>query len=147
MQWGLMLAGFSLLASSAGRSRRRIRRREGPDDLGRSWSRTHPFGPQRGVRMTVESGPGCLSQLNGRVAGSCGNASAPGGGLLGGRLLQLGEDVKAAGQQPPGDRDGGDLPAAPVGDLGVGVGERRLGLGPLGGFPGGSSVPTPNPAW
>ena len=28
--------------------------------------------------MTLESGPGLLSQLNGRVAGSCKDASAPG---------------------------------------------------------------------
>jgi hypothetical protein len=44
----------------------------------------HPFGPRTGiwVRMTVKSGPGLLRQVNGRVAGSCGNASAPGTGLL-----------------------------------------------------------------
>src|SRR6266545_5737608 len=120
----------------AGEDRRRIGRREGPDDVVRSWSRMHPFGPRRGVRMTVVSGPGLLSQLNGRIAGSCGNASAPGGDLLGGGLLQLGEDVKAAGQQLAGDCDGGDLPAAAVGDLGVGAGERRLGLGPVGRLPG-----------
>ena len=31
--------------------------------------------------MTVESGPGLLSQLNGRGAGSCHDASAPGRAL------------------------------------------------------------------
>jgi hypothetical protein len=65
--------------------------------------------------MTVESGPGLLSQLNGRVAGSCKDASAPGRGLLRFRgLFQLGQDVEAAGQQPPSDRGGGDVAAPPV---------------------------------
>jgi hypothetical protein len=54
---------------------------EGLDEVA-ELPRMHPFGPRGGgVRMTVESGPGLLSQLNGRVAGSCKDASAPGRGL------------------------------------------------------------------
>jgi hypothetical protein len=56
--------------------------REGPDDAVEMVShapiRALVLGPHDG-----ESGPGLLSQVNGRVAGSCGNASAPGDGLLG----------------------------------------------------------------
>jgi hypothetical protein len=48
--------------------------------------------------MTVKSGPGLLSQLNGRVAGSCKDASAPGSSLLR-CCLQLGQDVEAAGRR------------------------------------------------
>jgi hypothetical protein len=71
----------------------------------------HPFGPRAGVGMTASLGPGLLSQVNGRVAGSCGNASAPGTGLLRCRF-QLGQDVEGAGQQPAGDGHGGDVLAS-----------------------------------
>src|SRR5215218_579352 len=100
---------------------------EGPDE-GAELARMHPFGPRGcGVRMTVESGPGLLSQLNGRVAGSCKNASAPGTSLLRCLLgLQLSQDVEAAGQQPASDRHGGDVGAPAAGQLAIGVGEHRM---------------------
>jgi hypothetical protein len=41
---------------------------------------------------------------------------------------------KRAGQQPAGDRHGGDLGAATVGDPGLGTGERRASPGPLRGL-------------
>jgi len=64
----------------------------------RSWLACTHSGPGGGVRMTVESGPGLLSQLNGRVPGSCKDASAPGTGLLRCLVgLQLRQDVEAAG--------------------------------------------------
>jgi hypothetical protein len=62
----------------------------------------HPFGPRVWGRHDGESGPGLLSQVNGRVrvAGSCENASAPGTSLLRCRcFLQLGQDVETAGQR------------------------------------------------
>jgi hypothetical protein len=83
--------------------------------------------------MTVKSGPGLLSQLNGRVAGSCKDASAPGSSLLR-CCLQLGQDVETAGQQPAGDGDGGDVAAPAAGQLTVGVGEQWTALGRLGGL-------------
>jgi hypothetical protein len=59
----------------------------------------HPFGPRMWGPHDGESGPGLLSQVNGRIAGSCENASAPGSGLLRCLLgLQLGQDMEAAGQ-------------------------------------------------
>ena len=68
-------------------------RREGPDDVAEKDShapiRAPGVGPHDG-----ESGPGLLSQVNGRVAGSCENASAPGDGLLRWCCLQLLEDVE-----------------------------------------------------
>jgi hypothetical protein len=72
--------------------------------------------------MTVESGPGLLSQVNGRVAGSSGNTSAPGLAFSsgGGGGLDLLEDVEAAGQQPTGDGHGGDLLASTASQLAVG---------------------------
>jgi hypothetical protein len=97
--------------------------------------------------MTVTSGPGCLSQVNGRIAGSCENASTPGLAFSGRGGLQVGQDVKRAGQQPPGDGHGGDLPAAAVGELGVGVGEQGAALGGLGGLLQEASAPTVSPAW
>jgi len=42
--------------------------------------------------------------------------------------------VEGAGQQPPGDRGGGDVAAAAAGQLGVGGGEHGVALGRLGGF-------------
>jgi hypothetical protein len=50
---------------------------EGPDDVA-ELAPMPPLGPRGWVRMTVESGPGLLSQLNGCVAGACKDASAPG---------------------------------------------------------------------
>jgi hypothetical protein len=77
----------------------------------RSWLACTHSGPRDRGPHDGESGPGLLSQVSGRVAGSCENASAPGSGLL--RCwLQLGQDMEAAGQQPPGDRHGGDVAAA-----------------------------------
>jgi hypothetical protein len=53
--------------------------------------------------MTVSPDPGLLSQVSGRVAGSCEPASPPGISLLRCRCwLQLNEDVEGAGQQPAG---------------------------------------------
>jgi hypothetical protein len=62
------------------------------------------------------------------------NASAPGDGLLRWCCLQLLEDVEAAGQQPSGDRGGGDVVAAAVGQLAVGAGDHGVALGRLGGL-------------
>jgi len=85
--------------------------------------------------MTVSPDPGCSVSTGGRVAGACGNASAPGTSLLRCRCrFQLGQDVEGAGQQPPSDRGGCDVVAAAVGQLGVGAGEHGVALGRLGGF-------------
>src|ERR671911_2987818 len=80
-----------------------------------------------------KSGPGLLSQVNGRVAGACGNASAPGTSLLR-CCFQLSQDVEGAGQQPPSDGGGGDVAASAPGQLGVGAGEHGVALGRLGGL-------------
>ena len=66
---------------------------EGPDG-GSELAHMHPFGPEGGVRMTMSPDPGCSVRPGGRIAGSCGNTSAPGTSLL--RCwLQLDEDVEA----------------------------------------------------
>jgi hypothetical protein len=86
--------------------------------------------------MTVKSGPGLLSQLNGRVAGSWGNASAPGRVLLRClRGLQLSQEMKGAGQQPTGDGGGGD-----VGCRGGGPAGRRRGRTWGGAWPSGGGL-------
>jgi hypothetical protein len=101
---------------AGGKVVRRIMRREPPVDVAEKVShapiRAPSVGPHDG-----ESGPGLRSQVNGGVAGACENASAPGDGLLRWCCLQLLEDVEAAGQQPAGDRGGGDVVAAAVGQL------------------------------
>src|SRR4029450_13485629 len=99
---------------------------------GRGWLACTHSGPGEGPH-DGESGPGLLSQVNGRVAGSCGNASAPGTSLLRG-CLQLSQDVEGAGQQPPSDGGGGDVLASAPGQFTVGAGEHRVALGRLGGL-------------
>jgi hypothetical protein len=49
-------------------------------------------------------------------------------------VVDFGEDVEAAGEQLAGDRDGGDVPAAAGGALGVEARKGRAGLGALGGL-------------
>jgi hypothetical protein len=49
-------------------------------------------------------------------------------------VVDLDEDVEAAGEQLAGDRDGGDVAAAAGGALGVEARKGRPGLGPLGGL-------------
>ena len=95
----------------------------------------HPFGPRMWGPHDGKSGPGLLSQVNGRVTGSCKNASAPSRGLLRCRCcLQLGQDMRGAGQQSAGDRHRGDVLAAAADQLTIGVGEHRVALGRLGGL-------------
>src|SRR6266487_691857 len=49
------------------------------DGQSTEWPRKHPFGPpNREGPHDVEVRAGLLSQLNGRVAGTCGTSSAPG---------------------------------------------------------------------
>jgi hypothetical protein len=76
-----------------------------------------------------------FSQLNAVLAGACKDASAPGLAFSsGGGGLDLLEEVATAGQQPPGDRHGGDLGAPAAGQLGVGAGKLRAALGRVGGL-------------
>jgi hypothetical protein len=131
---------------AAGEDRRRIGWLEGPDDLP-ELAHTHPFGPEVGPH---DDGirAGLLSQVNGRVAGSSGTTSAPGLAFSSGRgRLDLLEDVEAAGQQPTGDRHGGDLGASAASQLAVGTGKLRTGLGGVGRPLAGSSAPRTSPAW
>jgi hypothetical protein len=94
----------------------------------------HPFGPpELGVRMTVESGPGCSVSPGGRVAGSCGFASAPGLAFSGGGSSWLRIWKLRAGSRRA-IATVAMLLAAAVGQLGVGVGKRRALLGRLGGL-------------
>ena len=65
---GWLACGVTSGASSAGK-------RAGTTS--RSWLACTHSGPGGGVRMTVKSGPGLLSQLNGRVAGSCKTRAHP----------------------------------------------------------------------
>jgi hypothetical protein len=51
-------------------------RREGPDG-GSELARMHPFGPRVWGPHDGESGPGLLSQVSGRVAGSCETRARP----------------------------------------------------------------------
>jgi hypothetical protein len=87
--------------------------------------------------MTLEFGPGCsvserrccrhLRNLERTRRGDLLRGVV--GGVVVLVVVDLGEDVKAAGQQLAGDRDGGDVPAAAGGALGVEAGERRAYLG------------------
>ena len=72
--------------------------------------------------MTVESGPGCSVRATAVLQAHAVVTSTPGGLAFsgGGGGLQLIEDVERAGQQPAGDRHGGDLLAPAAGQLGVG---------------------------
>jgi hypothetical protein len=63
--------------------------------------------------------------------GRCCGAGRAGVGYRRVRCLGAGEQVVGAGEQLAGDRDGGDLLAAPPGDGGVGGGELRGALGGL----------------
>jgi hypothetical protein len=77
---------------------------------------------------------GLLNQSFGRGSGTCDGASAPGSLTFSGGGLEFGEQVKAASKELAGDRHGGDVLAAAGGGLGVEGGQRRAGLGPLGGL-------------
>src|SRR5215470_14483202 len=89
--------------------------------------------------MTVTPGTGLLSQVIERgEAGSCGNASSPGAwrpSRLAGRTgAGVGEQVVGACEQLAGDRGGGDLVAAPAGDVLVAGGEVWMPFGGLRGL-------------
>ena len=77
---------------------------------------------------------GLLNQSFGRRSGTCDGASAPGGLTFSGRGLEFGEQVEAASKELAGDRHSGDVLATAGGGLGVEGGERRTGLGSLGGL-------------
>lgn len=77
---------------------------------------------------------GLLNQSFGRLSGTCDGASAPGSLTFSGSGLQLGEQMKAAGKELAGDRNGGDVLAAAGGGLDIEGSERRTGLGSLGGL-------------
>jgi hypothetical protein len=98
-------------------------------------TRMHPFGPRGEGRMTVESGPGLLSQHRRPCCRLMQRRERARSSLLRCRCcLQLGQDVEGTGQQPPGDRHGGDVAAPAAGQLAVGVGEQWAPLGRLGGL-------------
>ena len=84
--------------------------------------------------MTIHPGRAAQSVLRPCLRYTCDGASAPGGLTFSGRGLEFGEQVEAASKELAGDRHGGDVGAAAGGGLGVEGGERRAGLGSLGGL-------------
>src|SRR5258708_10470773 len=124
-----------------------------PRRWGAEWSRKHPSGVwacDRADGVTICSGSGLLSQMIERAGGrlmpqerACPGLGDPPGlrgrGDSAGRAwylggLGVGEQVAGTGEQLAGDRDGGDLLPAALGDGGVGGGELRGAPGGLRGL-------------
>jgi hypothetical protein len=86
----------------AGEDRRRLLRREDPEEQAELVSHT-PIRVSKGkIRMTVESGPGCSVKKVGRISGTVQFTSAPGTEAFSGScgvLAHLLKDVKAAGEK------------------------------------------------
>src|SRR5918996_4246960 len=86
------------------------------------------------VRMTKNPGPAAQSKKRPWKATSYRERTGHGGLLRNLSLVHLLQDVEAAGEHLASHSDGGDVVAATLGDVGVGVRERRSRLGDLGGL-------------